>query len=325
MAVPIVNVKVGDIITELGEQIPNIAPRNLHRSPKVRGIGIDPVFCGGDSPYERLYSLQKDPTIGKFRNYEQFDFSYRGGLMYGGDCIYPRSSSIPKLHIPTGWRIPTQQDWNNILQAIQPGSNFTNNTAAHHLRCSYNRTDIINFNNLYYQRTGFWLIKPGKAVPIFEDSILKSDTYNFKAIASSFIDVFAANSIGSNWFCWSFSDSVSSNTFTLPCVTLNGNFNYPEAFTTATVGYKFQLEAFNGRWVMMPIRLVKNDSNNPGFLEDIEGNIYQTIKIGNTVIMAEGYRCTRNENNQPIVSYIFSMPIPEVPYYFADSLISDMP
>lgn len=325
MPVPIINLKISDIVTELGEQSSNVKLQNLHRSSKVMGIGIDPVYCDGSNPYQRLYSLQKNPTIGKFRNYEQFNYFYRSGLLYGGNCIYPREVNRPTIHIPSGWRLPTQDDWLNIIQTIQPGTTFTTNTIAHHLRSNYDRTDIVNFNNTYYTRTGEWLIRPGYPAPIFEDSVLKSDTYNFKAIASAVIDIFGANSIGRNWFCWTYDSSIMYNSNILPCVTLNGNFHFPEALASSTVGFTGFYDSFDGRSVMMSIRLVKNDSVNPGYMEDIEGNIYQTIKIGDIVIMAEGYRCTKDINGDPMLSYTIGGGLPPGAYYYKDSLISDMP
>lgn len=326
MAVPITNVLISDIVNELGEVTSNITLKNLHRSSKVRGIGIDPAFCDGDNPYQRLYSIQKYPTIGKFRNYEQFNFSYKMGLMYGGNCLYPRAGGLyPTIHIPPGWHVLTIDDWWNILQTIAPGTNFTNNTAGHHLLCNYNRSDIVDFNNLYFSRTGEWLIQPSAFIPIFEDSVNKSDTYGFKAIASSFIDIVGANSIGSSWFCWIYDSTLSGWNLILPCASIRGNLFYPEAITLSTFGYINLEESFDGRACMMSVRLVKNDSNDPGYLEDVEGNIYPTIKIGNTVIMAEGYRCTKDVNGNSMTALTSFGIFPSGPYYYANSLISDMP
>ncbi|OFX83089.1 MAG: hypothetical protein A2W99_13370 [Bacteroidetes bacterium GWF2_33_16] len=52
------------------------------------------------------------------------------------------------------------------------------------------------------------------------------------------------------------------------------------------------------------IRLLKNDSNDPGILTDIEGNEYRTIKIGNQVWIAQNWMCKSLNDGTPIPNVI---------------------
>lgn len=52
--------------------------------------------------------------------------------------------------------------------------------------------------------------------------------------------------------------------------------------------------------VGLSIRCIKNDSNNPGMITDIDGNIYPTVKIGDQVWMAENLIVTKYKNGDII-------------------------
>jgi uncharacterized protein (TIGR02145 family) len=51
------------------------------------------------------------------------------------------------------------------------------------------------------------------------------------------------------------------------------------------------------------IRLIKDDSTNPGSLTDYDGNIYPTVKIGNQVWLADDFRCTHYNDGELIPFY----------------------
>ena len=66
---------------------------------------------------------------------------------------------------------------------------------------------------------------------------------------------------------------------------------YSNADVTAGTSYYF---------MGLSVRLIKNDSTNPGSLTDIDGNIYPTVKIGSQVWTAADWRCTKMNDGTPI-------------------------
>jgi len=50
----------------------------------------------------------------------------------------------------------------------------------------------------------------------------------------------------------------------------------------------------------LSVRLVKNDSNNPGSLVDVDGNEYPTINISGQIWTSKNWKCTRLNDGTPI-------------------------
>lgn len=54
------------------------------------------------------------------------------------------------------------------------------------------------------------------------------------------------------------------------------------------------------KWIGMNVRLIKDDSNDPGSLTDLDGNVYETVKIGNQVWLKQNWACTKFSNGNII-------------------------
>ena len=50
------------------------------------------------------------------------------------------------------------------------------------------------------------------------------------------------------------------------------------------------------------VRLIKDDSTNPGTLTDLDGNVYRTVKIGTQVWLADNWACTQLNDTTPILN-----------------------
>lgn len=285
MAVPITNMKISDIVNELGEVTSNITLRNLHLSPKVIGSGLDPTYCSGADGYERLANLRdlsniggtRELRIGKFRNYETPSVFYKLGFLYNGNSIYYTSisNSIVHIAIPSGWHLPTELDWLGIIDSIQSGKNFSDNTVLPYLRSIYTRLQLSSLG-----------ISPN---PSWDDMALKYDTYGFKTLANGYgvtnddnivnwVDV--GNSVR-YWSQRSFANVYQAALFNSSTDRMSFDLNPGDM-----AGNQGDTTAYHA------IRLFKDDSNDVGYMEDIQGNIYSTVKIGDYVIMAEGLRTT---------------------------------
>lgn len=302
MTVPINNLKISNIVAALGEQTSNVTLRNLHLSPNVIGSGLDPAYCPGADGYARLANLRdiankggiRSFYIGKFRNYNPTQYHYRIGHLYNGRAVYnfSVSSTIPRINIPSGWRLPTTTDWLNIVQAIEPDNNFSNNTVLPHLRGVYT----------------FDQINPivGNPTPTWPNMISKLDTYGFKAMAGG-VGITINNSQQSTFIPSWFSVGSIIN-FWLDSYAIENTYRHRTAVFGVSSS-KLGINEFPGNlpnnfggspnYVYNSIRLVKNNSTNDGYVEDVQGNVYKTIKIGNTVIMAEGLRTTVDVNGDP--------------------------
>lgn len=317
MAVPITNMKISDIVAALGEATENITLRNLHLSHKVIGTGLDPTYCSGADGYARLANLRdlanvggiRELRIGKFRNYNPPSVFYRSGFLYNGFCLWPNSGQYG-LHIPDGWHIATYSDMLAIIQHYESTSNFLSNTAAKYLRCTYNPADIIPA----------FTYKPVWAV-----GVNKYDTDGFKLLATglSFINfdedpaILTWSSIGSTMNIWV---DGTHGTNTYPAIQVTGSSDLLAAVTLGFTGPP----SYNGRNYYCNIRLVKDDSINPGFVEDINGHVYPTIQIGDIVITSENIRTTINSNGDDISEATLSTPIDTEPA-FLNSSIYDIP
>jgi uncharacterized protein (TIGR02145 family) len=109
-----------------------------------------------------------------------------------------------------------------------------------------------------------------------------TNEYNFSAIAAGYRDY---DFTGRLSFCFiATRTSYNEN---------NMSILYIDSIQSATDGGVF-------KFMGTSVRLIKNDSTNPGSLTDIDGNIYPTVKIGSQVWTAADWRCTKMNDGTPI-------------------------
>lgn len=317
MAVPITNMNVSDILSALGESTSNVTERNLHLSPNVIGTGLDPTYCSGADGYARLANLRdvanmggiRELRFGKFRNYNPVSVHYKSGYLYNGFCVWPQFGQYG-IHVPDGWHIATGNDFLAIINYYEDGNDFSNNTIAKYLRCTYNPADISY---------------PFAYKPVWGSGITKYDSDGFKALATGTSNInfdedpplFVWASIGSLIRFW-VDDSYLVNAY--PLVQMD---SLSDRLSYLYVGFSGPPTTYNGRYHFCNIRLVKDDSTDPGFLEDIDGNVYPTIKIGDIVITAESIKTISDTNGDPMQLQPATGELTEPAYY--NSLTYDIP
>lgn len=275
MAVPITNMKLSHITAALGITNQNVKPEDIFLSPNIIGSGLDPTYCPGADGYQRIANLRnivnlggiREFKIGKFRNYNPVSVFYKQGHFYTNRAFHHYGYTSNCVHVPSGWHIATVSDMSNIIDAIESGNSFSSNTVGKYLKSTYLTDDT-----------------PFSPSPAWVGLMTNYDIYNFKAMASGICeqgtnvgDPVVIGNIGSYGRIWmKYSDSL----------------NYISQFTDTS--NSFQSIGVGNFKQMCQIRLVKDDSVNTGSVIDIDGNVYKTIKIGDTVITAEGIRTTKN-------------------------------
>lgn len=92
-----------------------------------------------------------------------------------------------------------------------------------------------------------------------------------------------------------FSDLKASSN--LHSITESGddNYSFVLAYDTAAIDAAHESK-IRGK----AVRLIKDDSTNPGSLTDIDGNVYRTVKIGDQVWLADNWACTKLNDGTPI-------------------------
>lgn len=157
---------------------------------------------------------------------------------------------------PSGWHVPTNTELSTLMRFIDSDGTATVNDAGGYLK-------EIGITHWSTPNTG------------------ATDTYGFSARGGgrrSYLGAFA--SFGQKDTLWS---TTESNTDNAHCSHLNYNdavllTSYGGTNVTADKNYGFT------------IRLIKDDSTDPGSLTDYDGNVYPTVKIGNQVWIAQNFK-----------------------------------
>lgn len=272
MTVPITNIKMSDIASEVDGETSLLKPvSGYFKSPNVIASGLDQTYCSGTSLYDRISNLRTKPyRIGKFRNYNKnaITYSWKSGLFY----TWQAASTV---HVPTGWHVATQTDWYQIFSAIN--SNF-----------QYASTDIADFfkSGLTDTQNTFsgWAKREGD----------NSTGFNLHATGWRW-------ALTGNYTNWSGMKGVSRLWSADNNFGEEGSGKYSIQFQQSSDKV---YRSFNSWYIPGPnngyaygmcnIRLVKDNDVDTGSVTDIQGNIYPTIKIGDKVVTAENIRTSVN-------------------------------
>lgn len=267
MTVPITNIKMSDIASEVDGETSLLKPvSGYFKSPNIIASGLDPTYCSGADAYSRLANLRTSPfEIGKFRNYNKnaVTYTWRSGLFY----TWQAASTV---HLPSGWHVATQDDWIQIFSAID--SNFLYEVSE---ISSHFKSGLTILQNTF----SGWGDRKGENLTGF----------NSHAVGWKF-----ATTENSYWVFikrdarfWSADINFGEN----------GSFKYFIQFTATS----WKVEQGISSWYipepetgtsydMFNIRLVKDDDINTGSVTDYHGNVYPTVKIGDKVVTAENLR-----------------------------------
>lgn len=306
MAVPITNMKISDITSALSISNTNVSATDLFFSPNIIGSGLDPTYCSGANGYERLANLRdvanvggtRELRIGKFRNYNPPTIFYRSGLLYnyrtvraygsiGDPTPVGKSYLSDTINIPNGWRIMNLNDWVNIITYINPFWGLSSNQMGQYLKHSYDSTDS------YFG----WIILEGLAYTTFNQ--LASGNCGLVTTGDVFspyrLDYLGKNEASHGWCL---TDIRSSQPY---IIRLNDTNQQADFLNTSS--FTFEKNHFAN------IRLIQADhsggynSVDPKYLEDCDGNIYPTVKIGNYVMTAENIRTKKTYDGVALSDY----------------------
>lgn len=182
------------------------------------------------------------------------------GLLYNGPCL-----NDPRGIAPEGWHYSTYNEWNTLAAFITPDSN-----------------PYVNFGG-YLKETGttHWFTPNQGATDSYGLSILPSGVYIVQQTgATSYSGIFSG--LTKNAFIWG-NENGSMQPFTY-----DSQYSQPSGFSTQ-----------NGA----SVRLIKDDIGtwrSGDTVVDYDGNIYETVKIGNQVWTKQNLAVTHFNNGDLI-------------------------
>lgn len=272
MTVPITNIKMSDIASEVDGETSLLKPvSGYFKSPNVIASGLDPGYCPGSTPSARLANLRAKPyQIGKWRNYSNY-VRMVVGYAY---C----KQAVLDLQPPPGWRIPSSTDYYNIFNSMTLSSNFMygNNSLGNAIKSE------VPYSYPSYQ---------------FGWNTVHQDIFGFKLnrvpaiVKSRYPD--GSTGLGYN-STWGSLGCIDGND--VKYITVEDSNDVIELFelvSTVPIGYT--------RPIGVSLRFMKEDSIDPGYVVDYNGNIYPTVNINGYIITSENIRSTRAKGGGELV------------------------
>ena len=183
-------------------------------------------------------------------------------LTTGALCFYDNEADVVNsVFAPTGWHVATPAEWSTLRTTLGGSA-----VAGGHMKV----TGTIYWNT---PNTG------------------ADNSSNFSAVASGvrLVD-------GSGYDARGFTETYHTTAYV---------GSYPEnglALNYATAAWYsgFVTDAATHYHIGTPMRLIKDDSTDPGTVTDYDGITYDTVKIGTQVWTKQNYRCTHYNEGTPI-------------------------
>lgn len=173
--------------------------------------------------------------------------------------------AVNGLLAPAGWHIPTKDDYWTLLSTLDPVGTEWANTAGGQMK----DTSAVYWmapNTGATNSSGF----TGRGAGYRQDNgVFSGILLSHRLWNSNQLD--ATNALVSN-----LSNSTAS-------------------FTTSNIAFLHQDKNFG-----LSVRMIKDDSTDPGLLTDYDGNIYQTVKIGTQVWTKYNFICKHYTDGTPI-------------------------
>jgi len=272
MRIPIRGLTVNDICEALDRTpVSDILIESLFLDSGVIAGNLDSGYCPGSTPSARLSNLRTKPyQIGKWRNYSDY-VRMVVGYAY---C----KQAILDLQPPPGWRIPTSTDYYDIFNSMTLSGNFMygNNSLGNAIKSE------VSYSSPSYQ---------------FGWNTVHQDIFGFKlnrvpaVTKSRYPDGRTGVDVAEPWGSLGCIDGASVKYITVADV--SDVIVLFELVDTVPVG--------TTKSIGVSLRYLKNDSNDPGYLEDYNGNLYSTVNINGFVLTSENIRSTRTKTGGELV------------------------
>jgi len=307
MAVPITNMKISDIITEIGlpvgssyviDSIVSLFSIPIMVNSTFGGInpyGIDPVYCEGETALDRYNNLTSNPYyMGKWRNYRKFSFA-NSQIRYG--FIYNWYAASHELIAPEGWHVANDSDWDYLKNY------YVENTASN----GFKSCRTVNSGLEGYCDTS----EHPRWDEISHSSYLATNYFKFHAVPAGYrnsliVAAPPANLGGQFGGLGNVAYFITSDTIVIEETEIA--LTYQMQLNSNVISRGGAVKNTGGS-----IRLVKDNStwNDMDVLYDIDGNAYGTVRIGDLIWTKQNLATTRFRNGDSINFIPFDVSAPE--------------
>jgi uncharacterized protein (TIGR02145 family) len=238
----------------------------------VVGTNVDGVVTFIKTPGSYSYSVTKTGYIPEIGTLDvsgdvtlNITLIITSNVKYG--YLYNWYSVNTPNFAPSGWHVPTLAEWNTLENYLTAnGYNYDDTTVGQ------------KFNKALATSSG-WYPSATEGAPGNTDYPAKRNATGFSAMPGGFRDAYNGgfSQITGYFALWTKSGSTASSA-------------YSEYIGTSSVD---PIDGDDSLKFGFSVRMLKDDSVNPGSITDYDGNIYLTVKIGNQVWLIQSWACSK--------------------------------